>query len=76
MEIKIITHNGQFIDAVANDCDLIGWGDKWIINSEEYFNIEFWNGGFIHVDEFDWGASLLFKGDNGIIILEVKKINI
>jgi hypothetical protein len=72
MEIKIITQtDGQFIDAVSNDCNLVEWAETWIKDKEAYFDIEFYNYGRIHINIEDWGTYIIFNGDNGRLELEV-----
>ena len=65
MTIKIITRNDVFIDAVANDCNLLDWAEKWIFDNDS--DIEFFNGGHIGINE-NW---ITFKGDNGMFELEI-----
>jgi len=65
MEIKIITRNDVFIDAVPNDCNLLDWAEKWISDNDS--DIEFFNGG--HIDIYkNW---ITFKGNNGMFELEI-----
>lgn len=72
MKIKIITKHDVFIDAVADDCDLIEWGDIWIKSKyEENDKIEYWNGGTIDVIVGQWTTLLIFSGDNGRLELDV-----
>jgi len=68
MNIKIITLNDKFIDAVANDCNLLDWAEKWIKDSEVNDEIEFWNGGTIDIINGQW---ITFRGDNGRLELDV-----
>lgn len=71
MEIKIITKDGIFIDAISSDTNLLEWGSKWIKDKDDFFDIEFWNDGSIHIVDEEWGTFLIFKGDNGRIELDI-----
>ena len=81
MEITIITKSLTykdeiFIDAIPIDTDLLEWGNKWIESNDEFYDIEFWNNGSIHIHEYEFGKFLIFKGDNGRIELNVITKNI
>ena len=65
MEIKIITRYDVYVDAVANDCDLMKWAENWILENES--NIEFYNDGHISISN----NYITFSGDNGIFELEI-----
>jgi len=65
MDIKIITRHDVFVDAVANDCDLMEWALNWIFENDS--NIEFYNGGHIDISD-NW---ISFSGDNGMFELEI-----
>ena len=65
MEIKIIKLCDVYIDAVRNDCDLLKWAENWIVNND--YDTDFWDGGRINITN----ESIHFKGDNGIIELDI-----
>ena len=71
MEIKIITKDEIFIDAISSDTNLLEWANEWIKDKDAFFDIEFWNDGSIHIVDEEWGTFLIFKGDNGIIELNI-----
>jgi hypothetical protein len=71
MEIKIITKNGEFIDAVAGDCNLLEWAENWIKDRQEFLDIEYWNGGDVILNVEEWGTYLIFSADNGMLELEI-----
>jgi len=67
MDIKIITRHDVFVDAVANDCDLLKWAENWILENESDIDIEFYNNGHISIIN----NYITFSGDNGIFELEI-----
>jgi hypothetical protein len=65
MDIKIITLDDKFIDAISSDCDLIDWAQDFVF--EHDFDIEFYNGGHVTIND----ESIIFKADNGILELKI-----
>jgi hypothetical protein len=68
MDILIITHFGEFIEALNINTNLEKWAYNWLVNSGKFNDIEFWESGEISCDL----QNIVISADNGIINLDVQ----
>jgi len=70
--VLVNSSNNEFIACLSANTNLYEWSLNWIENDDK--DIDFYEGGNINIDRLS--NEILIKGDNGLIIIDIKEFTL